>query len=136
MKCKVVLTFSLAALLATSMQFVVLSKALAESTIDPSRPELGQIKQSGQLLNLRVAMGEPIKIFVLGKEEAKIDFEKMKLQVRRLKPYPGEELAVEKKNGYFILQKKSLQPGESEVEVTTKWENKTEVFKLMLDTTK
>lgn len=136
MKSKSVLNLIFLALAAVFFHSKTASLAQAESALDPSRPELGQIKQSGQLLNLRIAMGEPIKIFVLGKEEAKIDFEKMKLQVRRLKPYPGEELTVEKKNGYFILQKKSLQPGESEVEVTTQWENKTEVFKLKLDTTK
>ena len=67
--------------------------AYAQSyTSDLNLPELSTLKQEGQLLSIRIRLGEPLRIFVVGREEAKLDLSDLKLTVKRLEPYPVHTL--------------------------------------------
>lgn len=97
---------------------------------DLSRPD---IKKEGQLVSVRIVIGEPVRIFVVGKEEAKLDWSDLKLTVRRLKPYPGKILSTNQKNGYFVISEPiDLQKG-TDLEVTTKIKDKTETLHFKIE---
>jgi hypothetical protein len=91
------------------------------------------LKQEGQMLSIRIVPGEPLKIFVLGREEAKADLTNLKLTIRRMKPYPAKTLSLSKSGDYFIVNEKNLKgPLELEVNATVK-EEKAEKFYFNLD---
>lgn len=95
--------------------------------------DLGLLKQEGQLVSVRIAIGEPLRIFVVGREEAKLDFSQLKLTVRRIKPYPGEILQLTKHGDYFSVSDTMNLKNETELEVKTKVKNKEETFHFKID---
>lgn len=84
-----------------------------------------QVKE-GKLITLTLALGNPMKLFVAEKEEARLDFNKMKLSVRRISPYPGEELKVTRDGHIYTILGAKNRPRELEVTATVN-ENR-EVF--------
>lgn len=94
---------------------------------DPTQPiDVLMLKQEGQLVTVQIAIGEPIRIFVVGKEEAKINLNDMKLTVRRLNPYPGKILNVTKSGDYFSVSEPTPTDHPTELEIKTKIKNKKE----------
>lgn len=103
----------------------------------PKEIELGKetvLSNQGGLVNLRISTSGPMKIYVVGREEARFDFSKMKLKVRRLEPYPAQDLQVDQKTGYFVLKPSLKELEGAQLEVTTEVGEQTEVFKLKLKT--
>lgn len=92
-------------------------------------PEKQTLTQAGQMISLRLVVGEPVRIFVVGKEEAKIDLDSLKLTVRRLSPYPAQVLSLSQKGDVFTITEPVNLETENLLEVTTKVKNKTEKFK-------
>lgn len=115
--------------------FVFLSVVAAHAEVpeDPSRPGLDALRRDGQLISVRLAPGSPLKIFVVGREEAKLDLAKLKLTVRRLEPGPETELLVRSKDGYFAVEPAAPEKDQPQaLEVSTKLEGKTETFRFRL----
>lgn len=108
-----------------------LAATIAAPTI-PNQETLDYIKQEGQLFSVRISRGEPVRIFVVGKEEAKIDLSKLTITVRRIKPYPGKILNVDRHGDYFQVSEVSEYNTTTDLEISTKVENKDEVFKFKL----
>lgn len=100
---------------------------------DPSRPGQGVFRQEGQLASVRIVIGEPIRIFVTGREEAKLDLTDVKLTVRRLKPYPEKVLTVSKTNDSYVVSDAVEFDKATHLEVTTNIKNKSEKLNFKID---
>jgi hypothetical protein len=98
----------------------------------PNQDALNQIKQEGQFFSVQISKGEPIRIFVVGKEEANLDLSKLTVTVRRLKPYPGKVLKIDRLGGYFQVNDTKEFNSTTDLEISTKVESKDEVFKFNL----
>jgi len=91
------------------------------------------LKQQGQFLTLQIKLGEPMRIFVLGREEAKMDLNELELTVRRLNPYPGKVLSVTREGDFFSVPESSELSNGGDLEIKTRVKNKNEetfLFKL------
>ena len=114
--------------------FLLSSLCFAEGTYEQlNRPDLGMLRQEGKLVSVGIVLGEPVKIFVIGKEEAKMDLTDLKLTVRRLQPYPAKTLAVSRSSDYFIISEPNAFEKTSRIEVTTKVKNKTETLRFKIE---
>ncbi len=87
------------------------------------------MKKEGQFFTLHISPGDPIRIFVLGKEEGKFDPAHLSLTIRRLKPYPGKQFAVDRYENYFLVNDTKEFKKSTDFEIATKLNNKHEVFK-------
>lgn len=94
------------------------------------------LRQEGQLFTIQMVLGEPIRFFVVGKEEAKVDLSELKMTVRRLKPYPGKVLSLDLENGYFVSTKLEDLRGATELEVTTLSKAKSDKVKFKMENQK
>ena len=97
--------------------FVIAQLASAQGPQDPSRPDLNTLSQQGQLLNVRMSLGQPIKIFIVGKEEARIDLKDLNVRIRRLNPYPARDLVLSREGDYFVLGDEIAPDQETKIEV-------------------
>lgn len=88
-----------------------------------------QWRKEGQLVTLQISRGNPIRIFVVGKEEVKIDPSTMSLTVRRLNPYPAKLLSVDKFNNYFVVSDSEEFKKSKEIEITTDVKGTAETFR-------
>ncbi len=91
-----------------------------------------QFRKEGQLVSIQISKGDPIRIFVVGREEAKIDPATMTLTVRMLKPYPGKVLSVDKFNHYFVVSDPKEFQKAQEIEIVTKIKDKNETLRFHL----
>lgn len=123
------------ALLLPSLLFTALSpisvRAQGSDTI-LSQETIEKMKQEGQLFSIHIALENPVRIFIVGKEEAKFDPAKLSLTVRRLKPYPGKILGVDRFDNYFLINDMAEFKKTTDLEIITKINNKNEVFKFKL----
>lgn len=76
-------------------------------------------RQDGQIFSIRIVRGQPLRIFVLGREEAKVNLSDLKLTVKRLKPYPSQTLTLAKDGESFIVKGAQEANGEK-IEVKAK----------------
>lgn len=108
--------------------------ALAQNFSDtPDRSNSKIMLQEGQLISIRLVLGEPIRIFVVGREEAKLNFSDLTVTVRRLKPYPGKTLSVDRFNNYFTVSEPIDLNKPTDLEVTTKVKGKTETLRFKIE---
>lgn len=92
-----------------------------------------QWRQEGQLVSVQISKGSPIRIFVVGREEIKIDPSTVDLTVRRIKPYPGKILNVDRSNNYFVISNPSEFRKTTELEIVTHVKDrKDEIFRFKL----
>lgn len=91
------------------------------------------IFKQGQLLSLRISRGDPIRIFVVGREEAQINLKDVSLKIRRLKPYPGKILKLNRYGEYFEVEDKAQFNKASEIEISADLRGKSESFKIKLE---
>ena len=111
--------------------FFMASLAFSQPT-DLSRPAFTSLQQSGNLFSLRLSPGKPLKIFVVGREEAKVDLNQLKISVRRLAPYPGEELSVQRTGDYFTVKNAPVGSKSEKLEVRTQLNELEEVFRFQV----
>lgn len=90
------------------------------------------IHHEGQILSVTISRGNPIRIFVIGKEEAQLNLKDVSLTLRRLKPYPGKVLKVDRYGGYFEVKNQSDFNQSTELEVSTRLKGQKESFKVQL----
>lgn len=100
---------------------------------DPNHPNSTVMRRQGQLVSVEVVVGEPLRIYVVGREEAKLDFSNLTLTVRRLKPYPGKVLSLDKFNNYFTVSEPVDLKKPMDLEVTTKVKGKSETLNFKID---
>ena len=91
-----------------------------------------QWRKEGQLVTIQISKGNPLRIFVVGKEEAKFDLSSLNLTIRRIKPYPGKTLSVNKMNNYFVVPDSSDFQQAQEIEIMAKVKDKNETFRFEL----
>jgi hypothetical protein len=116
-----------------SATFAVATFTLPSLAKSPTPVTNEETQREGQLFTIRLVPGEPISFMVAGREEGKFDLSNFKLTVRRLTPYPAQELQVTK-NGdvYSVLDPSDkTSPQELEVNATVKG-SKTEKFKFKI----
>lgn len=100
---------------------------------DLSRKDPQVFGQEGRLVSIRVVVGEPTRIFVLGKEEAKLDLDNLELRVRRLQPYPAKVLQTSRSGDFFVLDEPLDLNKPTALEVTTKLKAKKETVRIKID---
>lgn len=89
-------------------------------------------RQDGELFTVQISRGNPVRIFVFGREEAKIDPKSTQLTIRRLKPYPGKILTVNKMEDYFSVPEFENIKDENELEIIAISNDKKEAFNFKL----
>ncbi|MBL7554949.1 MAG: hypothetical protein JNM24_03935 [Bdellovibrionaceae bacterium] len=98
----------------------------------PFKEYKDEMRKEGQFFSVHLSVGSPIRIFVVGKEEAKIDLSKLELTVRRLNPYPGKVLKADRYDHYFIVNDPKSVARDAEFEITVKSKTSDEKFKFDL----
>ncbi len=104
--------------------------------VDQSWKSTDQWRKEGQLLTIQISRGNPLRIFVVGKEEAKLDLSSLNLTIRRLKPYPGKVFALDKYDHYFVVPDSSELKQAKEIEIMASVKDKNETFHFKLKTEK
>ena len=108
------------------------SVSWAQYSGEPSDPQSEILKQQGKLVTVTLSRGEPLRIFVLGREEAQFDPSDFELTVRRLKPYPAKVMKVDAQGHYYSVQELTQTNEEREVEIKAKFKGKTETLKMKI----
>lgn len=89
-------------------------------------------KQQGSLVSVQIVKGKPLRIYVTGREEGKLDLADMKLTVRRMKPYPATQLKAELSSDHYVIAEPVDLKNGTELEVTTEVKQKIETLKFNL----
>lgn len=105
-----------------TLTFIVTLFLLNVSMARPVSPytekEKEMLVRTGDMFTIQISRGEPIKIFILGREEAQLNLKDLKLKVRRLKPYPAKDLPIRFENDYFSVAGSSSKNPLEEIEIT------------------
>ncbi len=115
-----------------SILIALVAIVVEASAFDPGRPE-NMINQEGQLLSIRISKGDPIRIFVVGREEAQLNLSDVSLTIRRLKPYPGKILKLDRQGNFFEVKDQKLFQQSTELEISASIKGKKESFKVDLE---
>ncbi len=108
---------------------VVCSTAMSFPDDPADTPKYLDYSKQGNLVSVRIVMGEPIRIFVVGREEAKLDLSKLKLKVRRLDPYPGKILKMNQSTGFYTISEPIDLKQPLNLEVTADINDKSETLR-------
>lgn len=92
--------------------------------------------QRGRLVTITLTLGNPVKIFITGKEEARLNLNNLKLKIRRLDPYPAEELRFNKMGNLYTVAMPATSKDLNLLEVTATIKNESESFQFRLDNKK
>ncbi len=92
--------------------------------------------QQGRLVTVSLTLGNPLKIFVTGKEEARFNLSNLKLKIRRLDPYPSEELVFDKTGRYYTVRIPQNGKSLNVLEITATVKDESESFQFKLNNKK
>lgn len=110
------------------------ANALAQGLMnDPGDLTTANLKQEGQLVTVQIVFGQPLRIFVVGREEAKLNYSDLHLTVRRLHPYPEKVFQLSQDGGNFVVQDAEGIKRSDEIEVKTKIKDETETFRFNIN---
>lgn len=112
------------------MSLISLVAVAQSNMMDPSDSSV--LKQQGKIFTFQILPGEPVRFFVVGREEAKIDLSNLAVTVRRLKPYPGQVLTLSRKDDYFVAEDDKELKDAIALEVTAKASQKIEKMRFQL----
>lgn len=98
------------------------------STDDPSRADLTALRREGRLISIQLIPKNPIKIFVVGREEAQLDLSDLKLFVRRLSPSPSKTLTATREGDHFVLNELIDPDRPTDLEIMTRSKGQSETF--------
>src|SRR5579872_2098345 len=85
---------------------------------DPSHADINALKQTGSLVSIQIVPKSPLKIFVVGREEAKFDLSHLKLFVRRLNQGAPQELKTLREGDHFVVSDEIKWDNPTDLEVT------------------
>lgn len=109
---------------------VAFPEAVFSQTVETSAE---QLQREGRYVNVTVQMGNPLKIFVAGKERARISTDNMKMEIKTLNKNGWEELKLNKFGNYYSADVATEQAPGGLLEVRTTLKNKKrESFKFNL----
>lgn len=112
----------------------LLSRALAQDPgFDHTAKFEDRWRKEGNLVTVQITKAQPLRIFVLGREEAKVDLSKLKITVRRIKPYPGKILKINQFNNYYTIADPAEIKKATDLEITTHFKNQDETFNFQLN---
>lgn len=95
--------------------FGVIASLLSFAQPDmPTKTDFEVIREQGSLFSIKLIPGEPLKIFVLGNEEATVDLSKtnwkanvdlsnLSVSVKQTNPSPGKILKIKRLDNHFIV---------------------------------
>ncbi len=112
---------------------IMTNLAFAQNETDPLASPSQQWRKQGQLVSIQIVKGNPVRIFVVGREEAKLDLSNLKLTVKRLKPYPGKVLTVDRAQNYFVIPNTNEFNKVKDLEIQTIYNGQSETLRLDLD---
>ncbi len=120
--------------------FATVQLALAQVSppgdiIDPSKGDLRSLQQNGSLVSVRLFPGQPLLIYVVGREEAKIDLSRLKLSVRRLSQGQSQDLPYRQEGRHYIIDEPLSREEPTDLEVTAQTPKKAETFHFKLTNT-
>lgn len=127
-------------------QLLFLISALIFSNAQtPNAPlsDVDVISRQGNLLSIRVVKGEPIRIYVLGRQEAEVDLSgiqvdlsldpsDMSINLKPKKTNSDRILKLKRKENYFVIENPVAEDTVYKLEVKTKADGKKETFKFKL----
>ena len=90
------------------------------------------VTRQGKMFTLQITKGEPLRIYVLDREAARVDLKNLKIKVRRLNPYPPEDLQTNFEMDHFTISKVKKSQPLKEIEITTTVQEKQETFNIIL----
>lgn len=111
---------------------------------DSAKNEFEALSQQGSLFALKVVKGQPIKIFVIGREEAEIDLSKIELaadldisnlslSIRQTNPKPGKILKIKRIENHFEIAEPIAPKNDLVIEIQDTKKDKKETFKIKMD---
>jgi hypothetical protein len=103
------------------------------SPLNPESANNEILRQNGNLVSVQLVLGEPVRIFVVGKEEAKLDLSKLKLTVRRITPYPSKEYSLDRTGDFFVITEPIDLKKPIDLEITTKVKEESETLRFNLN---
>jgi hypothetical protein len=108
--------------------------SLGQSLTPAEKMNSRTLLQQGQLVSIRLEMGQPIKFYVVGKERAKLDLKTAKFSVRKVSPLPGETLQIDEHGDYFTVPNQRHAGGEPlELAVTVQSKDQAETLHFKVD---
>lgn len=111
--------------------FYVLSTSARPASPYTER-EKEMIMQQGQIFTIQLTQKEPIKFYVLGREEARLNPKTLQVKVRRITPYPARDLPIRFEGDYYYIPQEPADSPLHEIEITTSTKQNTETFKIEL----
>lgn len=121
---------------AVFLGLVVMANAIQadQRSEDPLQSNIETMQKQGRLMTVSLTLGNPVRIFVTGREELKLDLAKMKVTVRRLQPYPPQELKVNNNGSFYTVVNKETETRPlEELEVTTSIYKTSETFNFKIE---
>jgi len=112
--------------------FFILTYGWTQVFNDPNGPQ-NTLRQQGHLFTIQLVLGEPIRFFVAGREEAKLDMSDLSVTVRRIKPYPGKVIRLDRQNDYFVAASSNDLDTATEIEVIAKSKANSEKIKFKIE---
>lgn len=93
-----------------------------------------QLQREGRYVNVTLQLGDPIKIFISGKERARFSLADLKLEIKTLSNDGWEEIRINKYGNYYSIGASQDKTPSGILEVRTTLKNKkTESFKFKLN---
>lgn len=91
------------------------------------------LKQQGRIFTVQLLLGEPIRFFVVGREEAKVDLNDLSVTVRRIQPYPGKVFSLDRQDDYFVVTEPNDLKSATTLEVTAKTKTKVDKVQFQIE---
>lgn len=92
-----------------------------------------QLQREGRYVNVTLQMGDPLRIFVAGKERARLSVADMKMEIKTTNNNGWEEIRLNKYGNYYAATVNSEKAPSGVLEVRTTLKNKkSESFKFNL----
>lgn len=118
--------------------------ANAQAPYVPNRSDVEMLTQQGSLFSVKIVRGEPIRIYVFGREEAQLDFSNQyyqvgfdtsdfSLQVRRIGSKSSKILKIKRMEDHYIILNPQEEQSVYHLEITPQIKDKKEVFKFKIN---
>lgn len=96
------------------LHFLVSIFLISAQPANPAQTDIEVIREQGSLLNIKFVPGKPIKIFIVGREEAEVDlsqtkwkadvdFSNLSVSLKQTNPNPGKILKIKRFENHYIV---------------------------------
>lgn len=116
-------------------QYLLLSFFVVAQPSIPPKTDFEVIREQGSLFSVKFVPGQPIKIFIVGREEAEVDLSKTKwaadvdlanlsVSFKQTNPNPGKILKIKRFENHYIVDDPLALTNGSEFQLQIKDKNK------------